>query len=33
MSWHCVDPLVESRVKFSDDLLLPVRSYEPKENL
>ena len=32
MSWHCVDPLVEGRVKFRDDLLLPVWPYEPKED-
>lgn len=33
MSWHCIDPLIEGRVKFRDNLLLPVWSYEPEEYL
>lgn len=30
---HRVDPLVEGRIKFCHNLLLPVWSYKPEEDL
>lgn len=33
MVWYGVDPLVERRIEFRHDMLLPVRTHKAKEKL